>query len=925
MNSLATVEGSLTAILENVPELIVMVDPDLALLYANPACRKFIAQGIEERSGSFLSFVHPEDRALVRRTVELVLTRGDTRTLSFRGLQHEEKHWRWLEGSINPPTPGSSNPGAIAILRDVTVEKRAELERNAGLHLAQLLARTEHWESAVDQVLQTVCLGFNFSCGFFWRGPAKPGGELTCAGAYSGAERGLVQFAALSKVHSFAPGISHVGECWAEQKTVFLGSLREQARFRRLQHALECGLEMVVAVPIGRPSFGGVLEFFGGGSDRNALENKGFKDAISQLNHFLRKEELQNQLAAERELLNSLLENIPSRWYYKDEQLRYAHASRAFLEFHQVPHLALLKGKTDFDLYPKERAQELAEEELEILRGTKSVVQRNATDTNRQGITSWCVVSRKPLRDKFGKVIGTFGLSTDVSELTRAKAAVEISEEFLNSVLETLPVNIFRKNRQGQYTFLNARFANTLQKPIDEIIGKTDHDLYRTDFAEKFLADDERVISEQTISEQVVEYPSAEGHERRIHLIKVPLFNLNGEVVGVQGTFWDITERWQAEQETQRVHRETEEVLSSLSAILIGVDTQGKIFRWNKAAEESFGIVAHKVIGRHFWDCGIHWNWPQVRQAVHEAMGRNASVELRDLDYRAADNSDGFLDVVIMPGTSGSSVRLQYLILARDITQRQLLETHVQQAQKLESIGQLAAGIAHEINTPVQFIGDNLRFIAETLKELQASGSSIATEPGHQLPEAVHHCLEGVDRISRIVGAMKDFSFHDRGPAEPADLNRGIESTITISKNEWKYLADIDLALAPELPPVCCYIGEINQVVLNMIVNAAHAIAELPPSARKAKGRIQIATRMLDENWVEIAVSDNGVGIPDWARAKIFDPFFTTKPVGKGTGQGLFLAHKTIVEKHQGRILVETERNVGTTFRIQIPLRPGLG
>jgi signal transduction histidine kinase len=179
--------------------------------------------------------------------------------------------------------------------------------------------------------------------------------------------------------------------------------------------------------------------------------------------------------------------------------------------------------------------------------------------------------------------------------------------------------------------------------------------------------------------------------------------------------------------------------------------------------------------------------------------------------------------------------------------------------------------------------------------------------------------LEGVEHVARIVRAMKEFSHP--GPIEKTavDLNRAIQSTIVVSRNEWKYVAEVVEDFDWELPPVRCIPGEINQVMLNLIVNAAHAIAPVVRGSSGTRGTITVSTRP-DGDWAEIRVRDTGTGIPESARAKLFDPFFTTKEVGKGTGQGLSIAHTVIVKNHSGTIRFETEANVGTTFIVRLPI-----
>ncbi|MHB8635937.1 MAG: two-component system sensor histidine kinase NtrB [Fimbriimonadaceae bacterium] len=287
----------------------------------------------------------------------------------------------------------------------------------------------------------------------------------------------------------------------------------------------------------------------------------------------------------------------------------------------------------------------------------------------------------------------------------------------------------------------------------------------------------------------------------------------------------------------------------------------------------------------------------------------------------------------------------QFALFIRDITERKHLETQLSQAQKLESIGQLAAGIAHEINTPTQYIGDNTRFLqdafADTLKLLDAYAEfeSCAKAPPlteenfaeleelkqvadidflkEEIPKAIHESLEGIARVSTIVSAMKDFSHPGVESMMISDLNRILESTATVARNEWKYVADLNLNLHPALPAIACLPGEIGQVVLNLIINGSHAIGD-KIAGTDGRGTITIESTH-DESHVIIRVSDTGNGIPERVRTRIFDPFFTTKEVGKGTGQGLAIAHNVIVERHNGALTFETEEGTGTIFTIRLP------
>jgi len=269
------------------------------------------------------------------------------------------------------------------------------------------------------------------------------------------------------------------------------------------------------------------------------------------------------------------------------------------------------------------------------------------------------------------------------------------------------------------------------------------------------------------------------------------------------------------------------------------------------------------------------------------------------------------------------------------------------QAQKLEAIGQLAAGIAHEVNTPTQYVSDNTSFaqrgvaglitalqaamvVVQAAKEGPVDAQLIAAADAavtkakvpylvKQLPRALEQSREGLGRIASIVQAMKEFSHPSGSEKKPVNLREAIETTIAVARNEWKYVAEVELDMDASLPLVPALRNEFNQVILNLLVNAAHAIGEVTAGGSQGKGKISIVGRMQGEQ-VEIRVSDTGAGIPEGVRARVFEPFFTTKEVGKGTGQGLAIAYSVIVDKHQGSIAFETEVNRGTTFVICLPV-----
>jgi two-component system, NtrC family, sensor kinase len=539
---------------------------------------------------------------------------------------------------------------------------------------------------------------------------------------------------------------------------------------------------------------------------------------------------------------------------------------------------------------------------------------------------------------------------TLLAQRTEALAALAESEERYRSVTEQICEVLFETDPDGRVSFLSAAWRTVTGFTVEESVGADLLDLVCVeDRAVALGALRSLVRAERTQISQAVRYRTRDGAVRWLELRARLRTDAEGRILGTAGTLNDITERVAAEQALRRQAL----VFATIHDAVVVIGRDGRVLDWNPGAERIFGYAREAVVGRRpaflVADRG-------ATRAMAAALAR-AERWSGEVRCRRTGGDERLCESVLVPLLDATGALVSTVAVSRDVTERRQLEQQLLQAQKLEAIGQLAAGIAHEINTPMQYVGDNLRFVGgafgdvlevvASLRRVNDACREAGLRPADvaaadttaaradieflttELPAAIHHALEGTERIADIVRGMKAFSHPGTGALTPTDLNQQIEAAITVSRNEWAYVADVARDLDPFLPLVHCRVAEINQVFLNIIVNAAQAIAAQTNAAGhlggdRRKGEIKVSSRH-DGAWVEVRVADTGGGIPVEARSRVFDPFFTTKPVGKGTGQGLAVAHG-VVEKHGGRITFETELGAGTTFVVRLPVGgPGAG
>ena len=529
-------------------------------------------------------------------------------------------------------------------------------------------------------------------------------------------------------------------------------------------------------------------------------------------------------------------------------------------------------------------------------------------------------------------------VGADITEKKKAQTELRFKSAFLEAMIQAAIDGVLVVDEVASVVWRNQRFLELFEIP---------EALWHIDSDDALLAHVLEKIEDPQLFLDKVKQLYVHKHETSRDEIKLrngmvldryssPVFGTDGEYYGRIWTFRDISERKRDEDALRQLSVAVEQ--SPVSVLI--TDIKGGITYVNRRFTQCTGYSYEEVIGQNprLLKSG-HTSPEQYRHLWNTIIrGEAWRGELRN---KKKNGELYWESVVISPIRTSTGETSHFLAVKEDITDRKIAENHSRQTQKLEAIGQLAAGIAHEINTPIQFVGDNLRFIrhawsgldsliafSESLSECSLAGDAfqqlrrILQEADSaylrsEIPRALDQSLEGAGRVANIVRAMKEFSHPGSDEKQPADINHAILTTLTVSRNEWKYVAEIETILQPDLQMVPCHIGELNQVLLNLLINSAQAIAEVVGDSSK-KGLIRIRTQQ-DTQFTTITVQDTGSGIPQEIQSRIFDPFFTTKGVGRGTGQGLSLAHTSIVKKHGGKIWFDSEVSKGTTFFIQLP------
>ena len=539
--------------------------------------------------------------------------------------------------------------------------------------------------------------------------------------------------------------------------------------------------------------------------------------------------------------------------------------------------------------------------------------------------------------DEIGKLARAFNamareIKIKVVELSRINRTLKESELKYRSLVNNLPQSIFLKDRHSSYVSCNRNFADDLGIAAEEIVGKTDFDFFPEALAEKYRNDDARVLRAE-VTEEIEESYIRKGKEIVIQTVKTPVRDEAGEVTGVLGIFWDITERKRAEEELRKARNYISNIFDSMPSILIGVDQNGTVTQWNSKARDMTGISTEDAVGMPLKSAfpGMSTELRRIYEAI-----RTREPKFDPKKPRRANGQILYEDVTIYPlianGVEGAVIRID------DVTEKVRMEEMMVQSEKMLSVGGLAAGMAHEINNPLagmmqtaqvmaNRLVDNIRIPANR-EAAEAAGTTLGAietfMAARGIPRMIATINESGRRMATVVDNMLSFARKGDSSVSSHALEELIEKTLTLAATDYDLKKQYDFkrieiikAYSNGLLTVPCEGAKIQQVLLNLFRNAAQALTE----AGMKSPRISVRTRFEPQRRMAVMeIEDNGPGMDETIRKRVFEPFFTTKPVGVGTGLGLSVSYFIITENHRGEMAVESRPGAGAKFIIRLPV-----
>lgn len=643
---------------------------------------------------------------------------------------------------------------------------------------------------------------------------------------------------------------------------------------------------------------------------------------------------------------DTLMAHVPAKIYFKDTESRFVQVNQSMAEGMRRSHPKDLYGKTDHDFFGPEHADQAKADELMILRTGEAITGLVERENFPDGKIGWVLTTKMPFRDKTGKIIGTFGMSSDISELVETQRSLERERNMLRSLIDSFPDKIFLRDSDRRYMVANKAMAEWVGAESPEVmLGRRPEEFFPDELvAKRSVEEDLHVLEtgEPLMNRESRQVSPTTGEVRDFITTKVPLKDADGKRWGMVGMMRDVTEQRRAREKLLQSERRMQDVIDNSPAVIYLKDLDGKYLMVNLGFETLFGMDRASVLG----------------QTDHDFIAdKNAAERFHQHDLMVIERDEALQvdEELIVDGALRTYVAVRFPIrdlqgkviavggISTDITDRReaeesmrLLNDELYQAnnnlkatqeqlihaEKMESVGRLAAGVAHEVKNPLAMIGMGLELLARRIPEEDEKGK-----------ETIDRMKRGIDRAKKIIKGLVDFSSARQLLLEAGDVNEVVQDALALTDYQLrKGRVHVVLELAEILPPVQLDATKMEQVLVNLMINAMHAMPEggnlvirtsdeVISGVKRDEGVRTAAHLREGDHVVRIEIEDNGTGISEENMKKLFDPFFTTKASGTGTGLGLAVSRK-IVDLHHGVLALENRESGGITASITLKASP---